>query len=117
MQTAAIQISAAGPTLIVPGRAGFNVLVFAFSLSAVPLSDDPANTVYGLVKWRSSGGTDLTGFRALTMQGLSWDFSMTAMRLQRPDAYFQTLAGEDLQLFQEAAFDLGGFCCYEFARE
>ena len=115
MQTQAIQISTQGATLIVPGRAGFNVLVFAFSLSGLPLDDQ--TPVFAQVKWQSSGGTDLTGFRALTQQGLWWDMMMTTMRLQRPDAYFLTLAGEGLSLFQDQAFDLGGFVCYEYARE
>lgn len=116
MKTKAVQISAAGASVIIPAVAGTEIRVYAFSLSAVPVDDTVP--VFSVVKFQSLNPTtgvamDLTGNRALTQNGLSWDMMMTPFRMQRPDAYFVTNAGEGLALTQEAAFDLGGFVCYE----
>lgn len=117
MKTQPIQVSAQGPSVVLPGVSGKIIRVMAFSLSALPL-DDQLPT-FSLVKWQSiapgtNAATDLTGYRALNQYGLSWDMPMCSMRLARPDAYMETNPGEGLALYEQDAFDLGGFVCYEY---
>ncbi len=100
-------------TTLQPGQ---QVRVYGWSLSALPQAEDAQPG--GLVKFQSwnaatQTGTDLTGWRALTRLGLSWDMRRPARRLTRPDAYFETRPGEGLALVQSEAFDVGGFVCAE----
>jgi hypothetical protein len=110
MKTAVIQVGSGGPNVVVPGSPGRTIAVYAFSLHA---PGDFVDSAIG-VKWQSSSGKDLTGYRYLTPRNLAWDFGMAEVRpAGRTDAYFSTLPGEGLALFLQSGFDLQGFVCYE----
>lgn len=107
MLSAAIQVTGTGVNAIVAAVAGAKIRVYAWSISS-------SGTVN--VKWQSSTGpVDLTGLRYMTV-GLVWDMPMTPFRVASKDAYFETAAGDALNLNLSGTIPVGGFVDYEIVK-
>lgn len=88
----AINVSAAGLTTIVPGTAGYSIVVYQYKIVC-------ANGVS--VTWESSGGTVLDGPCAFAQNGgVSEPLNLSG--------HFASLRGEGLALFLSGAVQVGG---------
>jgi hypothetical protein len=99
VNSALINISAAGANTVVPGLSGFTIVGVCYHLVCSGAVD---------LKWKS-GSTDISGIMSFLANG-----GITAPGDIRTGGIFETAPGEDLVLYSSASVVVGGVLRYAY---